>query len=195
MFKSIIPVSLIDYPDKICTVLFTAGCNFNCPWCHNRDLIDPDIYKKIPDILLEDIKKILIERKNFIEGICITGGEPLLYGEKLREFLRMIRDTIKLPVKIDTNGYLPHELELCYDENLIDFTAMDIKNSFSKYSQTVGKEIDTSIIEQSINLIKKRSPNWQFRITKVPHLVDEDDIKWIENKFNVKLSVQQYRPV
>jgi pyruvate formate lyase activating enzyme len=196
VIKGLQPVSFVDWPGRISTVLFTDGCNLDCAWCHNRALVEPDQFGKMPEISEGEIRSLLSERKNFIDGVCLTGGEPLLQGSRLRAFVRALRNETGLPFKIDTNGLLPDELSLWYDEGLVDFTAMDIKNSFDKYPRTTGMaSVDCSLLERSIGLIRTRSPGWQFRITLVPGLVEDSDIRWIEDRFGVNLTVQEYREV
>lgn len=195
MFKGIQNISLVDYPAKIATTVFTGGCNFRCDWCHNKTIAFPELVLNQPDINIEDIQSTILERKEFIDGVCITGGEPTLWGEELFEFIQWVKEK-NLLLKLDTNGYKPDVLESYLDRKVVDFVAMDIKNSFDKYAKTVGLDsVDLSKIEKSIKIIKEKAPLYQFRITKVPHLVEDSDIQWIEKKFNVKLSVQKYRPV
>jgi pyruvate formate lyase activating enzyme len=195
MFKGIRETSFVDYPGKISTVLFTGGCDFRCAWCHNRSLVLPELVSKLPEIPESEIKRIISERKDFIQGVCITGGEPSLWGESLNPVMAWIR-SLGLKVKVDTNGASPDVLSRWYDAGLVDFTAMDIKNSISRYARTVGVEgFDTAAVERSIRLIRERSPAFQFRITQVPDLVSDGDIRWIEEHFGVTLTVQPYRPV
>ena len=195
MIKGIRETSFVDYPGLISTVLFTGGCNFDCAWCHNRSLVVPELLAGLPDLPEGIIKKTIHERKDFIQAVCITGGEPSLWGDKLNGLMAWIRG-LGLKVKIDTNVSLPGVLKAWYDRGLVDFTAMDIKNSLPKYGRTVGLEsFDTSVIEKSVRLIKERSPEFQFRITKVPGLVEDSDIAWIEGHFGVSLVVQPFRPV
>ena len=195
MFKGIRETSFIDYPGLISTVLFTGGCDFKCGWCHNKSLIIPELLSKLPDIPEEKIRQLILERKDFIHAVCITGGEPALWGHRLDDTMGWIR-SLGLKVKLDTNGSHPDLLAEWYDAGLIDFTAMDIKNSLDKYCKTIGLDsFDTGLIEKSVGLIKARSPEFQFRITKVPGLVEDGDIRWIEARFGVSLTVQDYKPV
>lgn len=195
MVRGVQPVSLVDWPGRICTVLFTAGCDFDCPWCHNRILVDPARYADLPLYSEEDLLNLLAERRGFVDGLCLTGGEPLIHGEPLRRFVRRLKDATGLPLKLDTNGHNPDELARWYDERLVDFTAMDIKNAFPKYARTVGlPHVDLGRIERSIRLVLERSPEYQFRITAVPDLVTDEDIRWIERTFGITLTVQEYRP-
>ncbi len=193
MFKGIQQTSLVDYPGVIATTLFTGGCNFRCPWCHNLSLVLPEELKKTPDIPNNRIKEMILQRKHFIDGICITGGEPSLWGDELAEFMSWIKNE-GLLIKLDTNGYNLEALKKFYDAKLVDFTAMDIKSLQENYNKATGMtDIHFSTIEESIALIKKYSPQYQFRITRVPGLVLDKDIRQMEELHNVKLTVQEYR--
>ncbi len=192
MFKGIQKVSLIDFPGYIVSTLFTGGCNFNCQWCHNRILVEKDSLKKIPDILEEEIKNFLLSRKGKIEGVCITGGEPTLWGEKLAHFIKWCIENGFL-VKLDTNGYLPDILESYIKRGLLDFIAMDIKNTFEKYSQTVGlPSLDIERIKKSISLIKTSGIKYQFRTTLVPKIVNKEEMEEMEDLLGEKIIFQEY---
>ena len=195
MFKGFQKISLIDFPGVIASTLFTGGCNFRCSWCHNLSLVDPLLIEKSPDIPEEYIKSYLLSRKDKIRGVCISGGEPTLWLDKLRVFLKWCKSNSFL-VKLDTNGYLPEKLENLLKENLLDFVAMDIKNSFDKYPETVGLEpFDESRIKRSIEIIRKSGISHQFRTTAVPDLVNLKDIE--EFSFHIKenIIIQEYRSV
>ncbi len=189
MFKGIQKVSLIDYPGHIATTLFTGGCNFNCLWCHNRILVEKESLSNLPTISEEEIKSFLISRKGKIEGVCITGGEPTLWRDKLSLFMKWCKENGFL-VKLDTNGYLPDVLKNYIDNKLVDFIAMDIKNTFEKYSQTVNvTDLDIERIKTSIEIIKNSGLPYQFRTTLVPNLVNR---KEIEEFFGEGIEFQEY---
>lgn len=183
-----IGVSLIEYPNKIASVLFTSPCNFRCPFCHNPDLITINYTTIDEKTILKDLK----ERASFIDGVSITGGEPLLQDD-LFEFLREIKK-LGLLVKIDTNGYISGKIELLIKQGLIDNIAMDIKTSLKKYNIATGINIDTSKIKKSIEIIMKSEIDYEFRTTVVPGIVTQDDIEDIGELIKgAKLfSIQQF---
>lgn len=162
-FAGIQKTTLIDYPGKVATTLFTYGCDFRCPFCHNPELVISD-----PVGLFDESKvlEFLENRVGKLDGIVITGGEPLLHDE-LVDFIKKVKEKGFL-VKVDTNGSFPEKIEELVD--LVDYWAMDIKNCPEKYSQTAGIEIDLDKINKSISLIMKRAKDYQFRTTFVPGL-------------------------
>ncbi|GAB6100098.1 anaerobic ribonucleoside-triphosphate reductase activating protein [Halanaerocella petrolearia] len=167
--------TLIDYPEQIASIIFTQGCNLKCPYCHNPNLISkPEI--KTEYLPLEQLWKFLDNRKDLIDGVCITGGEPTLQPN-LEELIKDIRN-YGLKIKLDTNGSRPKVLKKLIDQNLIDYIAMDIKGPLDKYNKFTDRSITDQIIT-SINLIKDSNLNYEFRTTVVPSLHDTDDIKKI----------------
>jgi pyruvate formate lyase activating enzyme len=191
MFKGIQKLSLVDFPDVIATTLFTGGCNFRCNWCYNFDLVLPERLSRIKEIPESEVKDFLLERKGKIEGVCITGGEPTIWGERLADFLNWCKKNGFL-VKLDTNGYLPEVLQDYIEKKLLDFIAMDIKNTFKKYSLTCGVEIDIKKIKDSIKIIKESSIKHQFRTTLVPELVSAEEMKSMEEFIGEKLVFQEF---
>ncbi len=193
MFRGIRKTSLIDYPSRIVSTLFTGGCNFRCSWCHNWDLVNYDSYSTIPVIEEEDVETYLLSIKGKIEGVCVSGGEPTLWGERLAVFLNWCRKKDML-TKLDTNGYLPDVLEGYFDKNLLTFVAMDIKNIFDRYGETVGMvSIDMGKIKRSIDMIRTSGVPHQFRTTLVPDLVFEDEIKKVSAEIGEVIVFQEYR--
>lgn len=173
-------MTLLDYPGKVAAILFTSGCNFRCPFCHNASLVthidDSHFFSE------EEVLEYLKKRQGILDGVCITGGEPLLQ-EDIGEFIEKIK-ALGYAVKLDTNGFLPKRLKALLDKGLIDYVAMDIKNSPEKYGQTVGIEnFPISPIEESIELLKNGKIDYEFRTTVVKEFHTEDDIeaiaKWI----------------
>lgn len=159
--------TLLDYPQHVAATLFTGGCNFRCPFCHNGGLVvDPDSQPQIPE---EEIFAFLQKRKGILTGICITGGEPTLQTD-LADFIRRIRSLGYL-VKLDTNGYRPEVLSQLLAEKLLDYVAMDIKSSPEHYARTAGlNQLDFSLIEQSAALIRNAGIAYEFRTTVVREL-------------------------
>ncbi|MEA2113617.1 MAG: anaerobic ribonucleoside-triphosphate reductase activating protein [Patescibacteria group bacterium] len=174
--------TLIDYPGKVAATVFTLGCNFNCPFCHNPELVDRKKIKEQPVIEEKVFFDFLESRRGLLEAICITGGEPTIHSD-LINFIGKIKEKGFL-VKLDTNGGRPKVLSELFQKNLIDFTAMDIKSSPAKYCQAIGGQIKQQSILESINLIKNSKKGYEFRTTVVPGLVDKEDIKKIGQLLN-----------
>jgi len=159
--------SLIDYPGKISSILFTTGCNLRCPFCYNRRLI---IRPKPPFLSEGDALGILLSRKKYVTSVVITGGEPTL-NRDLDAFVRRLKDQ-GFAVKLDTNGFFPQMLEKCLP--YLDYVAMDVKTSLGKYG-LMGAE-GTQGFQRSIKLLKDGEVDYEFRNTAVPGLVNEEDI-------------------
>lgn len=166
-------MSLIDFPGRIVTVLFVAGCDFRCPFCQNPDLVDPP--DDLPQFSWDDTVAFLEKRRKLIDGVAITGGEPLLFP-KIVDFAAHLRDTVGLPLKIDTNGHHPETLRRLIDGQLVHFIAMDVKTAPSRYGEAAGKLVDIQRIQQSVELIMESGLPYEFRTTVVPGLVDETAI-------------------
>jgi pyruvate formate lyase activating enzyme len=192
--KGWVRTSLIDYPDHIATVLFTGGCNFCCPMCHNAGLVLHPA--EIPALPEEEVWDFLVRREGMVDGIVITGGEPTLQPD-LSPFLRRLKDA-DLDVKLDTNGYRPDVLKTLLHKGLLDYVALDIKAPRKKYPLLTGQAgLDATRIEQSIALLQESDIPYEFRTTVVPGLLDEDDVaeiaQWIAGADQYTL--QQFRPV
>lgn len=173
-------LTLLDYPGKVACTVFTAGCNFRCPFCHNAGLVLPD--RLFQDITEEEIMAFLKKRAGILDGVAVTGGEPLLHKE-LPAFLRQVKDLGYL-VKLDTNGSFPDRLEALLSEGLVDRVAMDIKNSPDLYAKTAGiAHLDLADIERSKNLLLTGSVEVEFRTTVVKGLHSRESLieaaKWI----------------
>ena len=168
--------TLLDYPEHLAATIFTGSCNFRCPFCHNGQLVlSPNTLSIMnPDDTLSYLKK----RRTILEGVCITGGEPTLQPD-LRSFLVQIK-SLGYKVKLDTNGYRPKVLHSLLTEHLLDYVAMDIKNSPQKYRETAGlSTMDMGNIEESIHLLKTSTINYEFRTTVVKEFHSHTDIKEI----------------
>ena len=157
-------LTLLDFPGVVACTLFTAGCNFRCPWCHNAGLVLPE---ENPDLLEGDeVLSFLEKRKGVLDGVCVTGGEPLLQAE-LPEFLRRVKD-LGYRVKLDTNGSFPERLEALVREKLVDRVAMDIKNGPSRYAETAGlRNLDLSAVTASKDFLLSDPVDYEFRTTVV----------------------------
>ena len=175
--KGFIETSFVDWPGQICSVLFLPGCNFRCPFCHNHRLVlEPGGYEDIP---LEFIWERLEGMREWIDGVCITGGEPTIYPE-LPSFLREFKER-GIAVKLDTNGSHPQLLREVIEEGLVDFVAMDIKAPLEElsYRRAAGVPVDLKRIEESIEILLGGRVDYLFRVTVVPPLHDEEAIRKI----------------
>ena len=169
-------LTLLDYPGKMACTIFAGGCNFKCPFCHNSDLVF--LPENMVEIDQEDILAFLNKRRNVLEGVCITGGEPLLQNG-LIEFLREIK-SMGYFIKMDTNGSFFNKLKELVDEGLIDYVAMDIKNSPKKYNKTIGLEgyrLDS--IKATVQYLLEGHIDYEFRTTVVKEFHTENDIRLI----------------
>ena len=166
-FGGIQKTSLIDFPDRISTVLFTIGCNLRCPFCHNwRMILEP----KGPFLSEEDALRILRSRKKYIDAVVVTGGEPTLHPE-LSDFLKKLKED-GFTVKVDTNGFFPQVLQKCLP--YVDYVALDVKTSIEKYPLLGAKDVSGFL--HTVEMLKNGSLDYEFRCTVVPSFVNEEDI-------------------
>jgi len=173
--KGWVKSSFVDFPGRIAVVVFTAGCNFRCPYCHNSDLVLRP--QDIPDIDPDEVLAFLAHRSGLIDGLVITGGEPTLQND-LIEFSRSIAE-LGIAVKLDTNGSRPGVIERLLAEGLLDYIAMDIKATFARYSLATGVSSDVCKIQESIELIRSSGIDYEFRTTVVPDIILPGDIEII----------------
>lgn len=172
--------TLLDYPEHLAATVFTGGCNFRCPFCHNAGLVlNPG---EQPVISKEEVLSFLRKRKGILNGVCITGGEPTLQKD-LPEVIRQIKEMGYL-VKLDTNGYRPEVLAQLLEEKLLDYVAMDIKSSPERYGVVAGlRELDISVICRSVDLLQHSGIKYEFRTTVVKELHSKEDFeeiaKWL----------------
>ncbi|MGB9764981.1 MAG: anaerobic ribonucleoside-triphosphate reductase activating protein [Candidatus Saccharicenans sp.] len=181
-----------DFPGLISSTVFLAGCNFRCPFCHNSDLVlRPN---QLPTIDFDFFLSYLDSRRNWLDGICLSGGEPLLQDD-VEVLARVIKDR-GLRLKIDTNGSFPERLENLIKEGLVDFVAMDIKGPLNKYPQIVRAKVDITKIELSAAIIKNSGLEYLFRTTVVPGLIEEADLLEIAEWLNgaKMFQLQQFVP-
>ncbi|MCR5792975.1 MAG: anaerobic ribonucleoside-triphosphate reductase activating protein [Lachnospiraceae bacterium] len=179
--------TLLDYPGHLAATIFLGNCNFRCPFCHNSSLVlSPDA---LPEIDTTEVLQTLKKRSNILEGVCITGGEPTLQKE-LPDFIREIK-ALGLKVKLDTNGTNPKLIDRLFSEELIDYVAMDIKNSRDKYLETAGIMSGSSLSNEllssvmtSVELLMQQDKPYEFRTTIVHELHTKEDIRsigeWLE---------------
>ena len=174
-------VTLLNYPGLVACTIFTKGCNLKCPFCHNSSLISGNDDTYIDE---DEIFKYLNKRKNIIEGVCISGGEPLLQKD-IKEFIRKIK-SLGLKVKLDTNGTNPDLILSLINDNLLDYIAMDIKNIKSKYELTSGAKEKIDNILKSINIIENSGIDYEFRTTIIKEFHTLSDIDYISKKLDKK---------
>ena len=169
-------ITLLDFPDTLACTVFTGGCNFRCPFCHNAALVlTPRAEDAIPQ---REVLDFLKSRQGRLEGVCITGGEPTLHAD-LPDFLQEIRD-LGYRIKLDSNGYRPDRLRAILEAGLVDVVAMDVKNSPARYAETVGLErFDLGPIQESLGLLRNGSVPYLLRTTVVKEYHTLEDIRAI----------------
>ena len=175
-FSGFQKLTLLDYPEKTACTLFTAGCNFRCPFCHNAGLVthidNTNFFTE--EYVLDYLKK----RKGILDGVCITGGEPLMHKE-LPNFIKKAKELGYL-VKLDTNGSYPERLQSLIDDGLIDYVAMDIKNAHEKYLVTADcSDDELQNVIKSVEILKQNKIDYEFRTTVVKEYHDAEDVKKI----------------
>jgi len=192
LIKGLVKTTLIDYPGKVACVVFLARCNFRCPYCQNPDLVAG--YGELPTISEEEVFRHLKSRKKWLDGVCVSGGEPTL-NEELPEFLRKIK-SLGFLVKLDTNGTNPEMLRKLLDEKLIDYVAMDIKAQLERYEEVVKAKVNLEKIKKSVEIIRSNDVDYEFRTTVVPGLLNSEDIEkicsWLRG--SKRYYLQQFRP-
>ena len=183
--------TILDYPGKLACTIFTFSCNFRCGFCHNPELVVDDGRLEIKQ---EDVLEFLKDRKGFLDGVCITGGEPTL-NEDLLEFISKIKE-LGFLVKLDTNGTNPKMLKELIDKKLIDYVAMDIKAPLEFYDKITNSKVNKEDIQKSVDLVRKMK-DYEFRTTVVPGLFNEEYAKligeWLKGSNN--FYIQQFRGI
>lgn len=193
--KGLLETSFIDWPGKIASVIFLPYCNFRCPYCYNHDLVlNPD---QLPTVPLPQVLQYVRKYKGWIDGVCITGGEPSLFSE-LTGLIECLRNEGML-IKLDTNGSHPEVLEQLIWDRLIDYVAMDVKAPLDheSYARSCGVSVDLTKIRESIRLLQENELSYAFRITVVPTLLTRKDLLALarELKGSKKLTLQNFNPV
>lgn len=174
--------TLLDYPKHLASTIFIGGCNMRCPFCHNSSLVlHPEA---VPAIPVDDVLSHLNKRKNVLDGVCITGGEPTLFADELTQLIKSIKD-LGLKIKLDTNGTNPALLKNLVDNKLIDYIALDIKNSRENYGLSIGiKNYNTNKVNESVKYLLKSPIEYEFRTTIVKEHHTSRDIlsigQWIK---------------
>ncbi len=183
---------MVDYPGKICSVIFLSDCNFRCPYCHNPDIVLNN--PKIKEISEKEVIEYMKKKEKWLDGICITGGEPSLHND-LPKFIKKIKKEGFL-VKLDTNGSNPEMIKELLERKLIDFISMDIKSDLDNYEKIAKVKVDLKKIKESIKLIKNSKIDYEFRTTVLPELHNRADLKKIGEwlKGSKKYVIQNFRP-
>jgi pyruvate formate lyase activating enzyme len=200
--KGIIESTFLDWDGKVVTTVYLPKCNLKCPFCHNWELIEKP--ENFITISISDLDRHLRENKDFLDGVCITGGEPTLY-QGLTWLIDHIKD-LGLKIKLDTNGTAPEFIKELIENKKIDYIAMDIKAPFKdknkkiedydKYHKLAGVKLDLENIKRSIKIIMNSNIDYEFRTTMVPTLVDEEDVKELSKDLSgaKKYVLQQFVP-
>ena len=187
-FGGLNKLTLLDYPEKVACTLFTVGCNLRCPFCHNAGLVTG----QEQEIVQEEIFNFLQKRKSVLEGVCLTGGEPLIQ-QGITEFLTQVKG-LGYKVKLDTNGAFPDKLKRLVELGLVDYVAMEVKNSLEQYEKTVGCKVDLDAIARSVEYLKSGAVDYEFRTTVTGTFHTEESIeqmgKWLLGAN--KLYLQQF---
>jgi pyruvate formate lyase activating enzyme len=192
--KGFLETSFVDWPGKLCAVVFFSHCNFRCPYCHNHTLVcHPERY---PSISIEEILRRLRPLRDWVDGVCITGGEPTLHT-RLPVLIRQIKRN-GFSVKLDTNGSNPRMVENLIETGAIDFVSMDVKaplDSF-RYRRSAGSSIDLDPILKTIEFLKRGKMEYQFRMTVVPHLHTREDVETLGDQLKAghRLTLQNFNP-
>lgn len=170
--------TLLDYPGKVACTIFLAGCNFRCPFCQNWEIVTGK-GEDVPEHTLFDFLK---KRKGVLDGVCVTGGEPLINAD-IKDFISRIKE-LGYFVKLDTNGAYPEKLASLAEKKLIDTVAMDVKNCPSKYAATAGCDVDLSAIDESVKYLLSDKIDYELRTTVVDELHDDKSMlelgQWIK---------------
>lgn len=187
--------SLIDFPERISTVVFTAGCNFFCSYCHNSQLISLEEQEGIDYLAEDSFFDFLKNRKSLIDGVTITGGEPTIQVD-LKRFIRKIKNNFDLEIKLDTNGSRPILLKELFEEELIDYLALDLKLSWSRYA-LLAPEKSAAKIKKSLKIIMNSTVDYELRTTVVPGLHDISEIEKIAAAAEgaERYFIQNFRPL
>ena len=190
-FGGLQKLTLLDYPEHVACTIFTHGCNFRCPFCHNNSLVTGN-FSNVELLDEDEVLQFLNKRKSMLEGVCITGGEPLLQVG-IVEFIRKVKQ-LGYKVKLDTNGAFPEKLKEIVETGLVDYVAMDVKNSQEEYNKTAGCVVDMNAICQSVEFLKRGAVDYEFRTTVTGTFHNEHSIemtaKWLSGA--KRLYLQQF---
>lgn len=183
-------LTLLDFPEHTACTVFTPGCNFRCPFCHNAGLV---LRGGEGQVNIGDFIEFLKSRRGVLDGVCITGGEPLLQLG-IEDFIKSIRAE-GFKVKLDTNGSFPQKLQALIEKGLIDYVAMDIKNCFRRYAVSAGADVNVGAVKQSVELLKSGAVDYELRTTVVKQLNSFDDMQELARDIGdvKRYYLQQYK--
>ena len=167
--------TLIDFPGHVSAIIFTQGCNFRCPFCHNPELVIPEQFTE--SIPFDEVLRFLKSRRRLLDGVEFTGGEPTLQPDLL-EKMRTIKE-LGYAIKLDSNGTNPDMVKQAISEDLVDYVAMDVKGSLERYNEVAGVNVDTEKVARSIDLIKNSAPDYEFRTTLIKGFHDVAEMEKI----------------
>jgi pyruvate formate lyase activating enzyme len=192
--KGFLETSFVDWPGKICSVLFLPHCNLRCPYCHNHPLVlHPEQYSSLS---LRDLLNRLLSFRGWIDGVCLTGGEPTLHADLLPLIQKIKR--LGFLVKLDTNGLNPQLLKQLISEKKVDFVSMDVKAPLDsiRYSRIAGLSVSLDLIQESIRVLKRGAVEYEFRTTVVPGLHSRDDILRLGGQLRAgsRMVLQNFNP-
>lgn len=184
--------TLIDYPGKTAAMVYTIGCNFRCPYCHNPELVDETVEETFPE---EFVLSFLEERVGLLDGVVVTGGEPTMHGEDLLSFMARVKK-LGFSVKLDTNGTSPSFIRAAIARDIVDYIAMDMKAPLATYHKTAGRPVDTDAIKESIGILMKGMVPYEFRTTVIKALITPDEIEEVakEIKGAARYYLQKFVP-
>ncbi|MDI6715969.1 MAG: anaerobic ribonucleoside-triphosphate reductase activating protein [Actinomycetota bacterium] len=196
--KGILPLSMLDWEGRLVSTIFLSGCNLRCPFCHNPSLVLED--KDLPVVTSEEIQHVLIEKRGWVDGVCITGGEPTI-NNGIFDLLEFIK-SLGYQVKLDTNATRPNVLAELINSSLVSAIAVDIKTSFHKYSYVTQRPDLSDRVKKSIGLLieaeSKDKVEVEFRTTVVPTFVEKDDVlriaKYLKEAGARRYYLQQFNP-
>jgi pyruvate formate lyase activating enzyme len=192
--KNVEKSSTVDYPPYISAVVFLSGCNFRCPFCYNKELVDEN--SSLPDIPKDEFLTWLTTRQGKLDAVVITGGEPTIHGDDLINLIKNIKD-MGFKVKLDTNGSNPQMIKTLLNRKLIDYIAMDVKSDMLSYDKASGVQVNMFDINTSINMIMNSGILYEFRTTVIPGIHGEQTLQnigqWI--KGSRKYALQQFKPI
>ena len=184
-------LTLLDFPGKLACTVFTSGCNFRCPFCHNAALVLPGMSDHIDE---QEVLSFLKKREGILEGVCITGGEPCLQPD-LEAFIKKVRE-LGFAIKLDTNGSFPEKLSSLLEKWLLDYVAMDIKTSKERYSEVCGVQNEKLLenVQKSVEILKSSGVPHEFRTTTARELQTKEDFekigRWLSGE--KRYFIQQY---
>jgi len=192
--KNIEKSSTVDYPPYISAVVFLSGCNFRCPFCYNKELVDNN--SSLPDIPKDEVLEWLTTRDGKLDAVVLTGGEPTIHGEKLINFAREIKE-LGFKIKLDTNGSNPELMKRMIDEQLVDYIAVDLKSDRTTYNKACGIDFDMSKMDKTVSILSTNVVPYEFRTTVVPGIHDDTILKTMALylKDAPKYAIQQFKPV